>query len=134
MLHHKLNQLLHQLRANTPYLIISLMIFFKGLGFCLNRRFFFYPPNFVWLMNNVFLDYSMMVAGVALLVYICSRYNNNRVLGVILGVITALIAIITSIEIEHVVFAGEIEFIQNAVSNTAIIWFILWTARHFSKR
>ena len=56
------------------------------------------------------------------------------VLGVLLAIITVLLAIITCIEIEHVIFAGEIEFVQNAISNSAIIGFILWTARHYSKR
>ena len=85
-------------------------------------------------MNNVFLDYSMMIVGMALLLYIFLKYDNNKVLGILLGVITAFLAIITTIEIEHVIFAGEIEFVQNAISNSAIIGFILWTARHYSKR
>lgn len=133
MLHRKLN-LHHQVKNNILYLIISALIFSKGLGFYLNRRFFFYPPQFAWLMNNVYLDYCMMLAGVVLFLYVCSQYSNNRVLGILLALITAMLAIITCIEIEHVIFAGEIEFVQNAISNTAIIGFILWTARHYSKR
>ncbi|MBW0437295.1 hypothetical protein KDZ21_03460 [Lactobacillus crispatus] len=129
-----MRQLLQRLNNNSLYVIISLLIFGKGLGFCLNRKFFFYPPQFAWLMNNVFLDYSMMIAGIGLLVYVCLPSNNNFVLGVLLAIITVLLAIITCIEIEHVIFAGEIEFVQNAISNSAIIGFILWTARHYSKR
>lgn len=129
-----MRQLLQRLNNNSLYVIISLLIFGKGLGFYLNRKFFFYPPQFAWLMNNVFLDYSMMIAGIGLLVYVCLPSNNNFVLGVLLAIITVLLAIITCIEIEHVIFAGEIEFVQNAISNSAIIGFILWTARHYSKR
>lgn len=129
-----LHQLLNRLKANSLYAVIGFMIFSKGLGFYLNRRFFFYPPKFAWLMNNVFLDYSMMIVGIALLLYIFLKYDNNKVLGILLGVITAFLAVITTIEIEHVIFAGEIEFVQNAISNSTIIGFILWTARHYSKR
>lgn len=128
------HQLLNRLKTNALYIIISLGIFAKGLGFFLNERFFFYPPKLAWLMNNLFLDYSMMIVGIALLIYVCSKYSNNRVLGVILGLVTAFFAIITSIELEHVIFAGKVEFIQNAISNIIIIGFILWTARHYSKR
>lgn len=131
---HQLNQLYQQVKNNILYLIISVLIFSKGLGFYLNRRFFFYPPQFAWLMNNVYLDYAMMIVGVALLVYVCQPSSNNFILGVLLAIITVLLAIITCIEIEHVIFAGEIEFVQNAISNSAIIGFILWTARHYSKR
>lgn len=130
----QLSKLYNQVKNNNLYLIIGTLIFLKGLGFCLNRKFFFYPPQFAWLMNNVFLDYSMMIAGIGLLVYVCLPSNNNFVLGVLLAIITVLLAIITCIEIEHVIFAGEIEFVQNAISNSAIIGFILWTARHYSKR
>lgn len=131
---HQLNQLYQQVKNNILYLIISVLIFSKGLGFYLNRRFSFYPPQFAWLMNNVYLDYAMMIVGVALLVYVCQPSSNNFILGVLLAIITVLLAIITCIEIEHVIFAGEIEFVQNAISNSAIIGFILWTARHYSKR
>ncbi|WP_269258783.1 hypothetical protein [Lactobacillus crispatus] len=86
------------------------------------------------MMNNVYLDCSMMIVGVVLLVYTCSRYNNNKILGVLLALVVVLLAIISSIEIEHVIFAHKIEFVQNALSNTAIIAFIIWTARHYSKR
>lgn len=134
MLRHRLNQLYHQVKNNILYLIIGTLIFSKGLGFYLNRRFFFYPPQLAWLMNNVFLNNAMMTVGIALLVYVCLSSNNNFVLGVLLAIITVLLAIITCIEIEHVIFAGEIEFVQNAISNSAIIGFILWTARHYSKR
>ena len=134
MLHHRLNQLYHQVKNNILYLIIGTLIFSKGLGFYLNHRFFFYPPQLAWLMNNVFLNYTMMTVGIALLVYVCLPSNNNFVLGVLLAIITVLLAIITCIEIEHVIFAGEIEFVQNVISNSAIIGFILWTARHCSKR
>lgn len=134
MLHRKLNHLYQQAKNNILYLIISVLIFSKGLGFYLNRRFFFYPPQFAWLMNNVYLDYGMMLSGIVLLIYVCSRYNNNRLLGIVFALITAMLAIITCIEIEHIIFAGEIEFIQNAISDTATIGFILWTARNYSKR
>lgn len=134
MLHHRLNQLYHQVKNNILYLIIGTLIFSKGLSFYLNRRFFFYPPQLAWLMNNVFLNYAMMTVGIALLVYVCLPSNNNFVLGVLLAIITVLLAIITCIEIEHVIFAGEIELVQNVISNSAIIGFILWTARHYSKR
>ena len=129
-----MRQLLQRLNNNSLYVIISLLIFGKGLGFYLNRRFFFYPPQLAWMMNNVYLDCSMMSVGIALLVYTCSRYNNNKLLGVLLALVVVLLAIISSIEIEHVIFAHEMEFVQNALSNTAVIAFIIWTARHYSKR
>ena len=122
-----MRQLLQRLNNNSLYVIISLLIFGKGLGFYLNRRFFFYPPQLAWMMNNVYLDCSMMIVGIALLVYTCS-------LGVLLALVVVLLAIISSIEIEHVIFAHEMEFVQNALSNTAVIAFIIWTARHYSKR
>lgn len=131
---HQLKTVLHQLKTNSLYVIISLIIFGKGLGFYLNRTFFFYPPNFAWLMNNVYLDFLMMLMGLILLWYVCSRVNNNRLLGIILGVIVALFTGITCIEVEHVIFAHQMEFVQNAASNMGIIAFIMWTARHYSKR
>lgn len=129
-----LHQVYQRLKANSLYLIISFAIFAKGLAFYFDHRFFFFPPSLAWFMNNAYLDFSMIFAGLALFAYVCTSYSNNRLLGIILAVITVLIAIIASIEIEHVVFAGKIELIQDAISNVIIICFTLWTARHYSKR
>lgn len=125
---------LQRLKNNSLYIIISLLSILKGLGFLLNRKFFFYPPKLSWLMNNVFLDYSMIIVGIALFIYVGSTYSNNRVLGLLLGIITVFLVVITSIEAEHVFFAGQVEFIQNVISNLIIVAFIFWTARHYSKR
>lgn len=127
-------QVFNRLKANSLYLIISFAIFAKGLALYLDRRFFFFPPSLAWLMNNVYLDFSMIFVGLALFAYVCTSYSNNRLLGIILAVITVLIALIASIELEHVVFASRIELIQDAISNIIIICFTLWTARHYSKR
>ncbi|MBU5980028.1 hypothetical protein EFP68_01250 [Lactobacillus helveticus] len=105
----------------------------KGLIFYQERQFFYYPPQFSYLMNSPWFDLMIVAFGLVLVIYALIPYKNNALTGILLAVIASLIGLVTIIELEHYVFAGAIKLAQNIVSNLFIICVILWTARHHSK-
>lgn len=128
-----MNTLRHSLKHNQLYLLIGLLAIARGLIFYQERQFFYYPPQFSWLMNSPWFDLTIVAFGLFLVIYVLIPYKNNALTGILLAVIASLIGLVAIIEIEHYIFAGAIKLAQNAVSNLFIICVILWTARHRSK-
>lgn len=126
--------MLERIKQNSLYIIIGMLAIFRGLIFYEERQFFFYPPEFSWLMNSPWFDLTITLSGILLIAYVLSAWNNNKVLGILLGLIAALIALVAIIELEHFLLAGQIKLAQNIASNLFIIAIIMWTARHCSKR
>lgn len=129
-----MNKLLERIKHNDIYLLIGLLAIARGLIFYQERSFFFYPPQFTWLMNNKYFYIALMIAGALLIAYVLSDFYVNKILGTLLGVIAGILVVIVCIEIEHITGAYQIKLEQNVASNIFIICIILWTARHCSKR
>lgn len=123
-----------RIKNNLIYLLIGLLAFGKGLIFFEERQFFFFPPQWTWLMNNAIFDSLMMLSGLALIIYTLIPYKSDRVLGIILALVAFCFVIIVGIEWEHVVFASQIKLKENIASNLFTIGIIFWTARHCDKR
>lgn len=128
------NDLFKRAKLNIPYIIIGLIVFAKGWIFFCERNFFFFPPQWTWLMNNVLFDGLMMLAGLGLVVFSLVPYKSNKLLGFLLGIIAAMLVIIICIEWEHVIFVNQIKLKENIASNLFIVATIIWDARHLDKR
>lgn len=129
-----MKQLVYRLKANSLYILIGILAVVRGQIFYEERQFFFYPPEFSWLMNSPWFDLAMVVSGILLIAYALSSMKSNFILGVLMAIIAGLIGLVAIIELEHCVFAGQIKLAQNVASNLFIIAVIMWTARHRSKR
>lgn len=129
-----LKDFVERIKNNSIYIIIGLFTFWKGYIFFTERTFFFYPPQWTWLMNNAYFDCCMMLAGLALVIYSVIPYRNDVLLGCILGTIVFIFAVIVGIEWEHVRFAGQIKLKENITSNLLTIGTVFWVAHHWDKR
>lgn len=129
-----MKKIIKRLRVNMPYVIIGSSESLKGLLLLTQRKFFFYPPSWTWLMDNPIFDGLMAILGALLIAYIISPSNRNKVLGLLLGSIASTQAIVTSLELEHIFFAGRIVFWADVLNEVISLAWIFWTARHFSKR
>lgn len=121
-------------KLNIVYILIGLLVFVKGWVFFRERNFFFFPPQWTWLMNNALFDGLMMATGLGLIILALVPYQNNKLLGILLSLIAAMLVIIICIEWEHVIFASQIKLEENIASNLFIVAAIVWTARHLDKR
>lgn len=129
-----INDLKERIKNNIIYILIGFLTFIKGYIFFNERTFFFYPPQWTWLMNNAFFDGLMMLVGIALIIFAMIPYKNNKLLGFLLSLIAFIFVIIICIEWEHVAFAGQIKLKENIASNLFTIGTIFWAARYLDKR
>lgn len=122
-----------RLKHNVLYILIGILAIARGLIFYTERQFFFYPPQFTWLMNSPWFDGAMILSGTILIIYIIQPKECNLLLGILLGIIAGLLVLVAIIEIEHLIFAGQVKLAQNIASNLFIVAIIMWVARHRSK-
>lgn len=128
-----MKQVINRLKVNVPYIAIGLLTLLKGLAFFEAKRPpFYYPPSFKGIMNSPIFYGAFIVAGFLLIVYILSSYNNVKITGVLISIIAGLTAVLCMIELEHFLFLGD--FGTQLACNLLNLYFILWIARHFSKR
>lgn len=121
-------------KYNLIYIFIGLMAIWRGTVFLTERQFFFYPPQVKSMMNSPLFDSLIVLSGVLLIIYTLSKSQNNRLLGILLGVIVGLFTIVTFLEWEHLSFAGKLDWAQNVGSNLFVIAVTMWTAFEWYKR
>lgn len=128
-----LTKLMVRLKLNGLYAILGLYSLLKGTALMTKRSpQFYFPPELRGLMNSPVLQWAFVVAGVLMLVYVLSDYQNEHVTGILIGFIAGLITILVLLEFEHWYFLDD--FGPVLVSDLAVLAVSSWTARHRCKR
>ena len=97
--------LLH--RLNSWYSIIGVLITAIGLDLWTNEHYFFWPPQYVSLMNDDRIDAIATFVGISLIIYALTGAHNNWVIGILLGLSAAFMTIIAIAFYLHMTFAGQ---------------------------
>lgn len=126
-------KLLIRLKLNGLYAVLGLYSLLKGLAL-ITKKYpqFYFPPEFRGLMNSPVLQWAFVIAGVLMLWYVLSGYQNNHVTGLLLGFIAGLITILVLLEFEHWYFLDN--YGPMLVSDLTVLAVTSWTARNRSKR
>ena len=83
-------------------------------------------------MNSPVLQWALIVAGVLMIGYILSSYNNEHITGVLISFIAGLITILCLLEFEHWYFLDD--YGPVLASDLTVLAITSWTARHRCKR
>ncbi|MCH3904133.1 MAG: hypothetical protein LKE17_00050 [Lactobacillus sp.] len=134
-LKHKLSQLLANCKKNQLYIIIGLAV--AANGGCLwidkllaKHGYFFWPPQWAWLMNDDGFDAIAVIAGVGLIIYALMNAHNNAVSGILLGTCAAFMTLVALVELGHALFAGQFRMLNTIIGDVFIVLIILYTARN----
>lgn len=102
-----LRRLIHNLFRNSKYSNLGLAMALLGLDLWSMPRYFFWPPQYVSLMNDDGIDALAVFIGIGLLTYAAFGTHNNRIAGVLLVGSVAFISLIMVIELLHMVFIHQ---------------------------
>lgn len=128
-----ITKLVVRFKLNSLYAILGLYSVLKGVALMTKRSpQFYFPPEFRSLMNSPILQLMFIIAGILMLAYIMSDYQNEHVTGILISFIAGLITILVLLEFEHWYFLDD--FGPILVSDLAVLAVCSWTARHRSKR
>lgn len=128
-----LTKLTVRLKLNNLYIILGLYSIFKGASLITKRHpQFYYPPEFKGLMNSPVFQWALVLAGILMIMYVLSDYSNERMTGLLLGLIAGLVTVLVLLEFEHWYFRGD--YGPTLASDLTVLAFTIWTARHRSKR
>lgn len=129
----QLTQLIVRCKLNSLYLVLGLYSIIKGTAL-LTKRYpqFYFPPEFKGLMNSPIFDWTLVIVGILMFLYILSDYKNEYATGVLIGIIAGLITVLILLEFEHWYFRGD--YGPALASDLTVLAFTIWTARHRSKR
>lgn len=119
--------LLH--RLNSWYSIIGFLVTFTGEALWTNEHYFFWPPQYVSLMNDDRIDAIATFVGIGLIVYALTGMHNNWIIGILLGIAASFITIIAVAFYIHTVFAGYSKMILPLIFALTFVWVILKVAR-----
>lgn len=128
-----LTKLLIRLKLNGLYAILGLYSILKGAAL-MTKKYpqFYFPPELRGLMNSPVLQWALIVAGVLMIGYILSSYNNEHITGVLISFIAGLITILCLLEFEHWYFLDD--YGPVLASDLTVLAITSWTARHRCKR
>ena len=118
--------LLH--RLNSWYSIIGVLITAIGLDLWTNEHYFFWPPQYVSLMNDDRIDAIATFVGICLIIYALTGAHNNWVIGILLGLSAAFMTIIAIAFYLHMTFAGQDKMSLSFAFGVVFIWIILKVA------
>lgn len=128
-----ITKLVIRLKLNLLYAILGLYSVLKGMALMTKRSpQFYFPPELRSLMNSPVLQLAFVVAGILMLAYVLSDYQNEHITGILIGFIAGLITILVLLEFEHWYFLDD--FGPVLVSDLTVLAVSSWTARHRSKR
>ncbi|TSO25279.1 hypothetical protein FOD82_08550 [Lactobacillus sp. LL6] len=123
-------KLIHNLLTkNSKYTNLGLAMLLMGLDLWSEPDYFFWPPQYAFLMNDNGIDGIAVIVGIGLLVYAGMNIHDNQVAGILLGISAAFVTMITGIEIMHMIFAGQLRMGIPAILGFYMVLNILQIAR-----
>lgn len=120
--------LLH--RLNSWYSIIGGLITAIGLDLWTNEHYFFWPPQYISIMNDDRIDAIATFVGIMLIFYALANLHNNWLIGILLGLSTAFMTVIAIAFYLHMTFAGADKMSLPLAFSLGFIWIILKVANN----
>lgn len=102
----KVRKWLHSLALNEKYTSLGFIFIAIGIVLWTDDHYFFWPPQFVALMNDDVIDAIATFIGIGLVYYAAAGKHNNTLVSLLLGGATAIAVLITFAQFLHVVFVG----------------------------
>lgn len=78
-----------------------------GVDLLTNEHYFFWPPQFVSLMNDDRIDVIVIIVGVGLILYAMFGIHSNAIISILLGLAAAIGALIAFAFYIHMVYARQ---------------------------
>lgn len=121
-------KLLQIINNKFDQFLAGLSVAVIGIFLLVDRQYFFYPPEWSSLMNDMKLDVIILVAGIGLV--ICGLYNNKiRWLSAIFFILAgAAVLALASIQLMHVVYAGQFRMAHTIIGDVIIFILIIHAA------
>lgn len=102
-----LRKILHNLTNYGWYTLIGLVMAVCGVDLLTNEHYFFWPPQFVSLMNDDRIDVIVIIVGVGLILYAMFGIHSNAIISILLGLAAAIGALIAFAFYIHMVYARQ---------------------------
>lgn len=109
-------------------IIAGIAVAMIGIFLIVNREYFFWPPEWSSLLNNICIDVIIMVAGEGL---VLSAYFNNRfkLFKNISFILSGAVVLALSVtQIVHIIYAGQSRMIYTVIGDLVIFALILLSA------
>lgn len=116
--------------CNTLQLIISIWTVVIGLFLFDDRNFFFWPPNFKKIENDMKLDALIVLIGLALFLCTILFVKNKWVIGVLLVMIGAISLALAVLTFMHVIMTHYFLMVLIAFSNLVLFTLTLIVAHY----
>ena len=129
-----MKRLIHNLFKNSKYSNLGLAMVLLGGALWLMPRYFFWPPEYVSLMNDDGIDAIAVFVGVGLLVYAALSAHDNKIAGILLVGSAAFVTLIMVVEVLHMIFVSQFRMSVPAVLCLYMLLNILDIARNRNTR
>lgn len=116
--------------CNTLQLIISIWTVVIGLFLFDDRNFFFWPPNFKKIENDMKLDALIVLIGLALFLCTILFVKNKWVIGVLLVMVGAISLALAALTFMHVIMTHYFLMVLIAFSNLVLFTLTLIVAHY----
>lgn len=123
------------LNACSMEVVLGLLAFCYGLWLFHVKHFFYYPPTWVWIMDDPYIDLFLSLIGVLLFVFALihtkdlkfeqTRTAIIRILLIVLEVLTLCIGLL---KLEHSFFMSDNGMLGSAIQDLSIAAFTFLTA------
>lgn len=121
-------KILQLINSKFDQFLAGLSVAVIGIFLLVDRQYFFYPPEWSSLMNDMRLDVIVLVAGIGMVV--CGLMKNRiRWLTVIFFVLAgAAVLALASIQLMHVLYAGQFRMAHTIIGDVIIFALIIHAA------
>lgn len=122
------HQLIANIKAFYYQTVVGMAVISIGAVLWLDRNYFFWPPELKGLMNNVWLDRTILIMGTGIL--LCALTGNRvKWLQHFLFIVTEPTMIILAIaQVWHILYAGEYRMEYPVILNIVICLLIFGCA------
>lgn len=126
--------ILNNLRKNELYVLIGAALIALGVTLWCDGSYFFYPPEYMGIMNDDGLDAMGVFIGITLVIYGLFDVQDGKIAGLVLALAVFFVGAITVMQLVHVLAVGQFRMVTNIIGNIFIIAVIMHVARERNTR
>lgn len=129
-----MKHLLTNLNRNFQILAIGATLSAMGTLLWTNHDYFFWPPQYVGVMNDDGLDAIAVAIGLGLTYCALKNEQNNTLVGILLSVAASFTGLVACIHIIHAIFASRPPMGLDFILSCFLLAEILYTAKNRNTR